>query len=197
VRALSNALTRAAASCLSADGTRGWARPRWRDSGQVSQLRNASPRHRAGVFGLHQSTLAFCRFWSSTRVQHGVDNMREVLATRNTRDVGATRSTSSTKCTCCRTSVHSMLKRWRAPAHVKFILATTDPQKIPVTVLSAAAIQPETMPPALWRSICRSAGRRKRPRRGGGVDAAVARGGGQHARRAFADDQAIAYGGRD
>ncbi len=25
------------------------------------------------------------------------------------------------------------------PEHVKFILATTDPQKIPVTVLSAAA----------------------------------------------------------
>ena len=51
---------------------------------------------------------------------------------------GATRCTSSTRCTCCpRAAFNSMLKTLEEPPeHVKFVLATTDPQKIPVTVLS-------------------------------------------------------------
>ena len=68
-----------------------------------------------------------------------VDNMRELLENAlYAPTAAASRSTSSTKCTCCRASAfNAMLKTLEEPpAHVKFILATTDPQKIPVTVLS-------------------------------------------------------------
>jgi hypothetical protein len=50
----------------------------------------------------------------------------------------ATRSTSSTKSTCCRrTRSTALLKTLEEPpAHVKFLFATTEVNKVPVTVLS-------------------------------------------------------------
>ncbi len=50
----------------------------------------------------------------------------------------ASRCTSSTRCTCCRIipSMRCLKTLEEPPPHVKFLLATTDPQKLPVTVLS-------------------------------------------------------------
>ena len=50
----------------------------------------------------------------------------------------ATRSTSSTKCTCCRRAAFNALLKTleEPPPHVKFIFATTEIRKVPVTVLS-------------------------------------------------------------
>ena len=50
----------------------------------------------------------------------------------------ATRSTSSTKCTCCRRAAFNALLKTleEPPPHAKFIFATTEIRKVPVTVLS-------------------------------------------------------------
>jgi DNA polymerase-3 subunit gamma/tau len=43
------------------------------------------------------------------------------------------------KSICCRASFNALLKTLEEPpAHVKFLLATTDPQKLPVTIFPAA-----------------------------------------------------------
>ena len=62
-----------------------------------------------------------------------LDNVQYVTDSRD-----ATRCTSSTRCTCCRaSSFNALLKTLEEPPpHVKFLLATTDPQKLPATILS-------------------------------------------------------------
>ena len=54
------------------------------------------------------------------------------------RSARATRSTSSTKSTCCRRAAFNALLKTleEPPPHVKFIFATTEIRKVPVTVLS-------------------------------------------------------------
>ena len=54
------------------------------------------------------------------------------------RSARATRSTSSTKSTCCRRTLSMRLLKTleEPPAHVKFLFATTEVDKVPVTVLS-------------------------------------------------------------
>ena len=69
----------------------------------------------------------------------GVDNVREIIdAVRYAAVRRATRSTSSTKSTCCRRlrSMRLLKTLEEPPEHVKFLLATTEVQKVPVTVLS-------------------------------------------------------------
>ena len=59
---------------------------------------------------------------------------------------------------------NAMLKTLEEPPeHVKFILATTDPQKIPVTVLSRCLqFNLKQMPQGTSSSICKSCSRPKR-----------------------------------
>ena len=72
------------------------------------------------------------------RLQHGVDNMREIIDSVRYAPVScATRFTSSTKS-------HALQERLQCaaqtleepPPHIKFIFATTEIRKVPVTILS-------------------------------------------------------------
>ena len=84
---------------------------------------------------------------------------------------------------------NAMLKTLEEPPeHMKFILATTDPQKIPVTVLSRCLqFNLKQMPrEAIAAHLASSSGKGTDPVRAGGAGAARARGGRQHARRAVA-----------
>jgi DNA polymerase-3 subunit gamma/tau len=83
---------------------------------------------------------------------------------------------------------NAMLKTLEEPPeHVKFILATTDPQKIPVTVLSRCLqFNLKQMPPlAITRIICVTFFRPRVPYDLSGAQADCPLGGRQHARCAF------------
>ena len=70
---------------------------------------------------------------------NGVDDVREINEARATRrSRRATRSISSTKCTCSRTPAFNALLKTleEPPPHAKFVFATTEIRKVPITVLS-------------------------------------------------------------
>ena len=69
------------------------------------------------------------------RRRHAPDQRRRALRAGVRR---ATRSTSSTKCTCCRGAAFNALLKTleEPPPHAKFIFATTEIRKVPVTMLS-------------------------------------------------------------
>ena len=89
-----------------------------------------------------------------------------------------------------RNAFNAMLKTLEEPPeHVKFVLATTDPQKVPVTVLSRCLqFNLKQIPPPQIRGAARSTCSTPRgiALRGGGARADRARGAGQPARRAVA-----------
>ena len=68
----------------------------------------------------------------------GVDDTRNYWKTPSTcRPVDVIGSISSMRFTCCPASFNALLRALEEPPeHVKFLLATTDPKKVPVTVLS-------------------------------------------------------------
>ena len=99
-----------------------------------------------------------------------------------------------------RNAFNAMLKTLEEPPeHVKFILATTDPQKVPVTVLSRCLqFNLKQIPPQQIRErLCSTCSTPRASRyEAAALAAARARGAGQPARRALSLlDQAIAHGG--
>ena len=109
----------------------------------------------------------------------GIDNMREILDNaRYAPTVGRYKVYLIDEVhMLSKAAFNSMLKTLEEPPeHVKFVLATTDPQKIPVTVLVALpAVQPEGAPGRADRGAAgRDSSRRgdRFRRRGAGVDRA-------------------------
>ena len=131
----------------------------------------------------------------------GVDNMREVLDNAQyAPTVGRYKVYIIDEVhMLSKPAFNSMLKTLEEPpAHVKFILATTDPQKIPVTVLSRCLqFNLKPMPVAIGGVASgRGAGegKRRRPNRPRCTQLARAANGSMRDALSLAD-QAIAYGG--
>ena len=131
----------------------------------------------------------------------GIDNMREILDNaRYAPTVGRYKVYLIDEVhMLSKAAFNSMLKTLEEPPeHVKFVLATTDPQKIPVTVLSRCLqFNLKQLPPALIVGAAHRHPRRRRHRvrcRGAGAIAA-ARAQGSMRDALSLLDQAIAYGG--
>ena len=87
---------------------------------------------------LPRAATSMCRRWMPPRAPASTTSARSSKACAMRRRRRATRSTSSTKCTCCRSrrSTACLKTLEEPPPHVKFIFATTEIRKVPVTVLS-------------------------------------------------------------
>ena len=130
----------------------------------------------------------------------GVDNMREVLDNAQyAPTVGRYKVYIIDEVhMLSKPAFNSMLKTLEEPpAHVKFILATTDPQKIPVTVLSRCLqFNLKPMPPALVAHHLAEVLEQGKGRRRTGCAEPLARAATGSMRDALSlTDQAIAYGG--